>query len=123
MCLHQYDDPEPDERVPAGPLYVPVRPGPAGVSLRLFRSPLGVRTAVAFTGPALLAATLGRGQAWIVLSESALRATAEPLGVTRMTLDPVLTAPAVRTVAPDGPAAELRRPETPAVPREGNLTS
>ncbi len=113
MCLFQYDDdPEPEEPVPAGPLYVPVRPGPAGAALRLFRTPLGARTAVGFTGPDLLAAALGRHQAWILLSESALRTMAEPLGVTRLTLDPMLTLPAVRAAARDSAAPPLGAPET-----------
>ncbi|GGT90049.1 hypothetical protein GCM10010289_07730 [Streptomyces violascens] len=43
------DDPEPCERTPAGPLFVPVRPGPAGCAARRFRTPLGDRTAVGFT--------------------------------------------------------------------------
>lgn len=51
MCLFQYeDDPEPEERGPAGPLYVPARPGTAQVVVRLFRTPLGARTAVGFAG-------------------------------------------------------------------------
>ncbi|WP_328537651.1 SAV_915 family protein [Streptomyces sp. NBC_00344] len=123
MCLHHYDDdPEPEEQVPAGPLYVPVRPGPARVAIRLFRTPLGVRTTVAFTRPALLTTTLGKGQAWIVLSEPALRAMAAALGVTRMTLDPMLTAPAVRAATPDSAVAKLRRPTSRPTPREGKLT-
>ncbi|WP_327418060.1 SAV_915 family protein [Streptomyces sp. NBC_01233] len=99
MCLFQYaDDPEPEEQVPAGPLYVPVRPGTAEVVLRMFRTPLGRRTAVGFTRPDLLAATLGAGQPWIRLSESALRALAAPLGTYLLTIDPALSAPAVTPV-------------------------
>lgn len=108
MCLFLYeDDPEPEEQVPAGLLYVPVRSGPAGVALRLFRNPLGARTAVGFTSLSLLAETLGTEQSWIVLSEPGLRAMAEPLGVTRLTLDPMLTAPAVRAAASDSSVAPL----------------
>lgn len=72
MCLFRYDDdPEPEERVPAGLLYVPVRPGGgAGVAIRLFRTPLGTRTAVGFTAVERLAATLGENQAYVPLSES-----------------------------------------------------
>ncbi|WP_327130159.1 hypothetical protein OG311_01040 [Streptomyces sp. NBC_01343] len=40
------EDPEPSEPVPAGPLYSPGRPGPAGCSTRFFRNPPGERTAV-----------------------------------------------------------------------------
>ncbi|GAA2431483.1 SAV_915 family protein [Streptomyces mauvecolor] len=89
------DDPEPCERTPAGPLFVPVRPGPAGCAARMFRTPLGDRTAVGFTTRDRLAATLGPDQAWISLAEPALRALAAPLGVTTVTVDPQLSAPAV----------------------------
>ncbi|MFD8012879.1 SAV_915 family protein [Streptomyces sp. NPDC058955] len=86
-------DPDPLEPVPGGRLCVPVRPGSHGVSTRLFRTPVGTRTAVAFTRPERLRATLGADQPWIPLSEPALRALARPLGVHALTVDPVLTAP------------------------------
>ncbi|MEV7611846.1 SAV_915 family protein [Streptomyces sp. NPDC089799] len=106
MCLFRYDDdPEPEERVPAGLLYVPVRPGTAETVVRMFRTPLGARTAVGFTCPDRLAAVLGAEQPWIRLSEAALRAMTEPLGAALLTVDPTFTAPAVA-----GPVAE------PAVP-------
>ncbi|MGE7385208.1 SAV_915 family protein [Streptomyces sp. NPDC004126] len=106
MCLFHYDDdPEPEERVPAGLLYVPVRPGTAEVVVRLFRTPLGARTAVGFTDPGRLAATLGAEHPWIRLSEPALRAMSEPLGVVLLTVDPTFTAPAVtRSVTSGSPA-------------------
>ncbi|MFF4449822.1 SAV_915 family protein [Streptomyces sp. NPDC001502] len=88
------EDPEPSGPVPAGPLHVPVRPGPAGCSARFFRTPPGERTAVGFTSEARLAATPGSGQTWIRLSEPAPRALAEPLGVRRLTVDPQFSAPA-----------------------------
>ncbi|MDX6311967.1 MAG: hypothetical protein QOF44_1431 [Streptomyces sp.] len=88
------EDPEPSEPVPAGPLFVPVRPGPAGCTARFFRTPLGDRTAVGFTTERQLVATLGTGQRWIMLSEHALRALATPLGVTALTMDPQFAAPA-----------------------------
>lgn len=87
-------DPEPSERIPAGLLYVPVRSGPAGCTARFFRTPMGGRTAVGFTSAANLTATLGTEQACIRLSEPALRALAAPLGVTALTVDPQLSAPA-----------------------------
>ncbi|MFF5146506.1 SAV_915 family protein [Streptomyces sp. NPDC013157] len=99
------DDPEPSDRSPAGPLFVPVRPGPAGCAARLFRTPLGERTAVGFTSARGLAATLGSDQAWIRLAEPALRALAAPLGVTTVTVDPQLSAPAPAPVVPLAPAA------------------
>lgn len=119
MGLFQYDesdsDSEPEEQRPAGPLYVPARPGGAHVVVRLFRTPLGARTAVGFTSPERLAATLGTAQPWIRLSEAALRAMARPLGASLLTIDPALTAPQV-TRAGTGPAGALptRAPETTA---------
>ncbi|MEU6846568.1 SAV_915 family protein [Streptomyces sp. NPDC046716] len=92
------DDPEPAERFPAGPLFVPVRPGPFGYAARLFRTPLGGRTAVGFTSERALAATLGADQPWIRLAEPALRAMTAPLGAATVTVDPQLTAPAPATV-------------------------
>ncbi|MEJ8642046.1 SAV_915 family protein [Streptomyces sp. MS1.HAVA.3] len=59
----------------------------------MFRTPLGTRTAVGFTSADRLAATLGAAQPWIRLSEAALRAMAEPLGASLLTVDPTLTAP------------------------------
>ncbi|MEU6314308.1 SAV_915 family protein [Streptomyces sp. NPDC047014] len=120
MCLFQYDDdPEPEEPVPAGLLHVPVRPGTAQVVVRLFRTPLGARTAVGFTDAGRLAATLGAGQPWIRLSEPALRALAEPLGASLLTVDPTFSAPAVTGPTPPGsPATDTapagRRPVTSA---------
>ncbi|MFE2536607.1 SAV_915 family protein [Streptomyces sp. NPDC059371] len=94
------EDPEPSERFPAGPLFVPVRSGPSGCTARFFRTPLGGRTAVAFTSRAKLTATLGTEQACVRLSEPALRALAAPLGVTVLTVDPQFSAPAAsRTTA------------------------
>ncbi|MEU3742039.1 MULTISPECIES: SAV_915 family protein [unclassified Streptomyces] len=86
------EDPEPSEPGPAGPFFVPVRPGPAGCVARLFRTPVGGRTAVAFTTPQRLGAALGDRQAWVRLSEPALRALTEPLGVREVTVDPRLAA-------------------------------
>ncbi|MFF3209793.1 SAV_915 family protein [Streptomyces sp. NPDC002886] len=122
MCLFQYDDdPEPEERVPAGPLYVPVLPGRAEVVVRLFRTPLGARTAVGFTTAERLAATLGAGRPWIRLSESALRAMAGPVGASPLTVDPTLTAPAVTPTTPE--AATPTGPVTPPVPRDPDVTA
>ncbi|MPY62996.1 hypothetical protein FNH08_39350 [Streptomyces spongiae] len=75
--LSSGEDPEPSERIPAGPLFVPVRQGPAGCVARLFRTPLGERTAVGFTSRGALTATLGGpgvDQAWIRIAGPALRA-------------------------------------------------
>ncbi|MGW4649083.1 SAV_915 family protein [Kitasatospora sp. NPDC004289] len=108
------EDSEPCEPAPAGPLYVPVRPGPTGCTARFFRTALGARTAVGFTTGQLLAAALGPQQPWIRLAEPALRALAEPMGVTVLTVDPQLSAPApaVDTWDPlriDAPRTTARR--------------
>jgi hypothetical protein len=58
------------------------------------RTPLGHRTAVGFTSPARLGSVLGPRQSWVRLGEPALRALAAPLGVTALTVDPQLSAPA-----------------------------
>ncbi|MFI8252477.1 SAV_915 family protein [Streptomyces filamentosus] len=121
------DDPEPVEPAPAGHLCVPVRPGTHGVTLRLFRTPVGGRTAVAFTSAERLRATLGAGRPWVPLSEPALRALAHPLGVHALTVDPVLTAPFTPGPAPDGPVPATPypgapRPGTPCARRTGPTT-
>ncbi|WP_344443339.1 SAV_915 family protein [Kitasatospora nipponensis] len=112
---HTPNDPEPYEPAPAGRLLVPVRPGPLGHTPRFFRTPLGARTAVAFTTERRLVTALGPAQPWIALAEPALRALAEPLGIDRLTVDPALVAPAPR------PLTARRTPDrtTPAAtPRE-----
>lgn len=104
MCLFSYEDddpdpdPDPDEQDRAVILYVPVRPDTAGSALRMFRTPLGERTAVGFTRLDLLTATLGAGQSAIRLAEPVLRSLTGPLGVDRLVVDPVLSAPAVSAV-------------------------
>ncbi|MGW4231707.1 SAV_915 family protein [Streptomyces sp. NPDC004980] len=106
------DDPEPEEPSPAGLLYVPVRPGGGPkVVVRLFRTPLGTRTAVGFTTEARLASTFGGKQPRIRLSESALRALTEPLGAALVTVDPTFAAP---QAAPAGTGARVARPVTAA---------
>ncbi|MER6075719.1 SAV_915 family protein [Streptomyces sp. NPDC001817] len=102
--LRYGEDPEPSDPSPAGPLYVPVRPGPSGCAARLFRTPLGDRTAVGFTSALRLTTTLGPDQAWIRLAEPALRALAAPLGVATVTVDPQFTAPAPRPMPAPAPA-------------------
>ncbi|MFJ9710972.1 SAV_915 family protein [Streptomyces sp. NPDC101234] len=102
------EDPEPSERFPAGPLFVPVRSGPSECVTRVFRTPLGDRTAVGFTSEKRLIATLGPGQAWIRLAEPALRALTAPLGIATVTVDPQFTARAARPVHPVVPALALR---------------
>ncbi|WJV50261.1 SAV_915 family protein [Streptomyces flavofungini] len=106
------EDPEPSERGPAGPLFVPVRPGPAGCVARLFRTPVGGRTAVAFTTPQRLTDELGARQPWIRLSEPALRALTEPLGVPGVTVDPCLTPGSAATIRTS--ATTVRTPDSPA---------
>ncbi|MFC9502059.1 SAV_915 family protein [Streptomyces sp. NPDC057002] len=102
------DDPEPPDRFPAGPLCVPVRPGPSGYATRLFRTPLGERTAVGFTSAQRLTATLGPDQAWIHLAEPVLRSLTAPLGITTVTVDPLFSASAPAPVEPAAPVPALR---------------
>ncbi|MFC8226085.1 SAV_915 family protein [Streptomyces sp. NPDC057287] len=102
MCLFRYEsDPEPEEPLPAGRLYVPVRPGDgARTAIRLFRTPLGTRTAVGFTTSERLARTLGGKQAYVQLSEGLLRALCAPLGAHLLTVDPALSAHPVTASEP-----------------------
>ncbi|MCD9140692.1 SAV_915 family protein [Streptomyces albireticuli] len=106
----QADEGEPSEpshpagRAPERALYVPVRPCPSGFALRVFRSPLGDRTAVAFTTERRLSDVLGPGQPSVRLALPAVRALAAPLGVALVSVDPQLTAPAVRPGVPEGTA-------------------
>jgi hypothetical protein len=96
-------------------LYVPVRKGPAGDVVRLWRTPFGIRTAVAFTSDRRLRSVLGPTQPWIRLSEPALRRLAEPLGARHVTIDPVLTArPPASWGAPEPPAPTAPRTARPA---------
>ncbi|MFD4142683.1 MULTISPECIES: SAV_915 family protein [unclassified Streptomyces] len=89
------------------------------------RTPLGVRTAIGFTSQERLAAVLGEGQASVRLAEPALRALAEPLGITVLTVDPQFTAPSPAAApslvhtAPAGPGGRRpeRDPDTIGVPR------
>ncbi|MFD7631795.1 SAV_915 family protein [Streptomyces sp. NPDC059851] len=106
MCLFRYeDDPEPEERIPAGLLCVPVRPGTRTEAvIRLFRTPLGTRTAVGFTSPARLAAVLGAVHPYIRLSYTALHRMCEPLGAGLVTVDPALSAPPVTQSQSPAPA-------------------
>lgn len=104
------EDAGPARRNHAAPLFVPVRPGGEGCRVRLFRTPLGGRTAVAFTSVRLLAATLGAGQSWVRLAEPALRALAEPLGATALTVDPQLVAPRPAPVDAGDPALPAAPP-------------
>ncbi|GAA2771727.1 SAV_915 family protein [Streptomyces showdoensis] len=118
------DDPEPAEHAPAGRLCVPVRPVAHGCAARLFRTPVGARTAVAFTTPARLRSVLGAEQPWTALSEPALRALVRPLGVDILTVDPTLTAapapirpaPAIPAQVRPAPAAPGPVPPAPAAP-------
>ncbi|OON71368.1 SAV_915 family protein [Streptomyces tsukubensis] len=120
------DDPEPAERTrPSATLYVPVWPGTLGCRIRLFRTPVGDRTAVAFTSERTLVAALGACHPWVTLGEPAVHALTDPLGVTGLTLDPQFAAPAV-TTSTGGRAlvradrARVRADGTPRCPvREG----
>ncbi|MFI1092012.1 SAV_915 family protein [Streptomyces sp. NPDC020917] len=79
----------------------------------MFRTPLGGRTAVGFTTHRRMTDVLGRDQACTRLSVPALRALAEPLGVTTLTVDPQLAAPPVRH---DGTPATKPQPAPAPAP-------
>jgi hypothetical protein len=109
---------------PTRSLFVPAKRGPAGAVVLLWRTPVGNRTAVAFTSEQRLRSVLGPTQPWIRLSEAALRRMAEPLGARQLTVDPVLTArppaslsgpgrPEPRTTHPD-PATRVQQKQQPA---------
>jgi hypothetical protein len=68
----------------------------APTTLRLFRDRDGVRCAVAFSSPGLLAEVLGPQQRWIPLAEPALRALLRPLDVHHLIQDPGMVARPVR---------------------------
>ncbi|KOG90247.1 hypothetical protein ADK38_09795 [Streptomyces varsoviensis] len=78
------EDGDPSDSREAGPLYVPVRTCPAGYALRVFRTPLGTRTAVAFSSKRRLSHVLGPQQPFIRLARPAVLALAEPLGIARL---------------------------------------
>ncbi|MFC9679630.1 SAV_915 family protein [Streptomyces sp. NPDC056948] len=117
------EDPEPSDRLPAGPLFVPVRPGPGGCVARLFRTPLGERTTVGFTSRRALAETLGPDQKWIRLAEPALRALTAPLGVTTLTVDPQLCAPAPARTGARSPAGAPAKSVAPPLQEAAALVS
>ncbi|MFG2073829.1 SAV_915 family protein [Nonomuraea maritima] len=70
---------------------VPVKSSGRALSLRLFRTPAGRRTAVAFTSPLKLAKVLGPDQRWVLLTAPALRGMLAELGVTGIVVDPAGT--------------------------------
>lgn len=84
---------------PQAVLFVPVLPGPQCLIARMFRDPLGERTAVAFTSADRLTATLGVAHAHTRLCERALRELAALQGITQLTIDPTLAAPAAPATA------------------------
>ncbi|MEC4019291.1 SAV_915 family protein [Streptomyces sp. H27-D2] len=86
------EDGDPTHDRSAESLYVPVQTCSAGFSLRIYRTPIGTRTAVAFTSALQLSRVLGPQQPWIRLAATAVRALAAPLGVDRLSVDPLLTA-------------------------------
>ncbi|MFF2022348.1 SAV_915 family protein [Streptomyces sp. NPDC058171] len=109
------DEPEPPDTEPGrsvsersasergAALYVPVRAGTVGCAARLFRTPLGERTAVGFTSADRLARALGAGQVYVRLAAPALHALTVPLGVALLTVDPVLVAGPVRGATTGAP--------------------
>lgn len=83
-----------------GQMIVPVRTVSGMVSLRCGRLPAGERAGIAFTTEALLVAAMGAGQPWIQVSERALREMLEPLGITRIQVDPGMIAASLPVSVP-----------------------
>jgi hypothetical protein len=73
-------------------LVVPVRTRSGMASIQCGRLPSGQPVGVAFTSEGRLASVMGAGQPWICLSEAAMKEMLEPLGVTRIQVDPGLVA-------------------------------
>ena len=73
-------------------LVVPVRIRSGMAAIRCGRLPTGQPVGVAFTSEGRLASVMGAGQPWIRLTESAMKEMLEPLGVTRIQIDPGLIA-------------------------------
>ncbi|MEU7046107.1 SAV_915 family protein [Streptomyces varsoviensis] len=107
------EDGDPSDSREAGPLYVPVRTCPAGYALRVFRTPLGTRTAVAFSSKRRLSHVLGPQQPFIRLARPAVLALAEPLGIARLSVDPLLTARPPKARRPE-PGPKPRAPRRPS---------
>ena len=73
-------------------LVVPVRTRSGLATIQCCRLPTGQPVGVAFTSERRLASVMGPGQPWIRLSEPAMKEMLEPLGVTRIQVDPGLIA-------------------------------
>ena len=74
----------------AGLMVVPVRTGSGMVSLRCGRLPTGERVGIAFTTEIGLIKVMGHDQAWIRLSDGAMKTMLAPLGIRRIQVDPEL---------------------------------
>ncbi|HEX3612483.1 MAG TPA: SAV_915 family protein [Sporichthyaceae bacterium] len=117
------DPTAPGRSVAPTPLFVPVRYRSQSLSLRLFATRMGGRTAVAFSTRERLLGLLGPGQAWVRLTDAAVRGLTRPIGVTELMVDPVLIA------APPGPgrgktiAAVAEVCVVPAVPGDAAVVA
>jgi hypothetical protein len=73
-------------------LVVPVRTRSGVAAIQYGRLPTGQPVGVAFTSEGRLASVMGAGQPWVYLSEAAMKEMLQPLGVTRLQVDPGLIA-------------------------------
>jgi hypothetical protein len=73
-------------------LVVPVRTRSGMAAIQCVRLPTGQPVGVAFTSESRLASVMGAGQPWILLSQAAMKELLEPIGVTRIQVDPGLIA-------------------------------
>ena len=79
-------------------LVVPVHRSQSGaVVVMTGRTPTGQRVGIGFTDVTHLINAMGRSQAWIHLSETALRGMLAPLGFRRIQVDALMVGPEVPT--------------------------
>jgi hypothetical protein len=77
-----------------GLMVVPVRKGSGTVCLRCGRLSTGERVGIAFTTETGLIKVMGRDQAWMRLSDRAMKTMLAPLGIRRIQVDPELVSAA-----------------------------
>src|SRR5258706_13576786 len=78
------------------PLVVPIHQRSSDVIVVMTgRTPTGQQVGIAFTAVEHLINAMGKSQAWMHLSETALRGMLAPLGFRRIQVDPLLVGPEV----------------------------
>jgi hypothetical protein len=104
LCVHVPGWPDPAlpsvDMSMAELMIVPVRTGSETVCLRCGQLPTGERVGIAFTTQARLAGVMGAGQAWIRLSDRAMKEMLASVGVARIQVDPGLVAESLPVSVP-----------------------